>query len=480
MALSRRDLLKVSAVTLASCGVATKVGKVEDTAPTSETPSETPVAQPPAEKPPAENPPAEQPPVQNPPGNVDISTLTEAFDAFPIGVAAGDVFPESVILWTRTAESTGLSVRVWRESDPKTYVFAQAVTQAGGFVHIEATGLQPNTAYYYAFTLSDKTRSMIGRFRTAPAADSLEVVTFAGGCCTHSRGAPYPALSEAAKRDDLQFFVHGGDQVYCDGATELADYQATYDEIFAEKGMREVAAAHACFNTWDDHEVTNNFNPETIDAAQFAAARKTFFDFHAMRRDQTDPDRIWRSRRFGKTLELFVLDARGERIPTTRTSADPIYLSRAQMDWLKQSLKTSSAQFKCIVNQVPMARFGGLFALAADDRWEGYAAQRKEILDFILSENITGVWWLSGDFHFGTSGTLEKSGPYAGMREVLWGPSGQRPNPLYPLIDMDQWDFSTGENNFAVLKADPVKNEMTVTFIDGKGETIFEKTYPNT
>ncbi len=480
MALSRRDLLKVSAVTLASCGVATKAGKASDTAPVSELPGETPAEAPPVVNPPAQQPPAEQPPVQTPPSNVDVSTLVEAFDAFPLGVAAGDVFPDSVILWTRTTESAALNVRVWHASDPKAYVFAQSATQAEGFVHIEATGLQPNTSYYYAFTLADKTRSTIGRFRTAPAPDSLDVVTFAGGCCTHSRGAPYPALSEAAKRDDLQFFVHGGDQVYCDGAKTLDDYRETYDDIFAEKGMREVGAAHACFNTWDDHEVDNNFNPETVDPAQFAAARKTFFDFHALRREVADPDRIWRSRRFGKTLELFMLDARGERIPSTRTKPDAIYLSRAQMDWLKASLKASTAHFKCIVNQVPIAHFGGVFALAADDRWEGYAAQRTEILDFIVAEGISGVWWLSGDFHFGTSGTLEKTGPYAGMREVLWGPSGQRPNVLYPLIDMAQWDFSTGDSNVTVLKADPVKNEMTVTFVGGNGKTIFEKIYPNT
>ena len=54
---------------------------------------------------------------------------------------------------------------------------------------------------------------------------------------------------------------------------------------------------------------------------------------------RTAPERIWRKVPFGKTADVFVLDTRGERKPSTRGSANPVYVSREQMDWLKRELR---------------------------------------------------------------------------------------------------------------------------------------------
>ena len=78
------------------------------------------------------------------------------------------------------------------------------------------------------------------------------------------------------------------------------------------------------------------------------------------------PDRIWRSFRWGHSAEVFVLDCRGERRPSTRSvnpTRESVYISRAQMDWLKAGLRASPAVFKFIVNSVPIyGRPGGLEA----------------------------------------------------------------------------------------------------------------------
>ena len=481
MALSRRDLLKASAVALAGCGVVAQSPST-GTSPTGENPkNETPGGETPGGETPGGNtgttgttgetgatgPTGPQP-------KLDVSTLPQS-PAFPLGVGSGDVLPGAAILWSKTSATEPLKVRVWTEKAPTTFAFAAGVTAKDGFLSVEAKNLQPNTTYYYAFTIDDKARSPIGRFKTAPPLDSLDVVIFGGSCCTrYSRAAPFPTLSDAATHDDLAFFVHGGDRVYCDGAVSLAQYRNKYAQTYAEKGMLELNGAHAVFSTWDDHEIDNNFNPESGDANQIAAARTAFFEHSGLRKDASDPNRIWRSARFGKTLELFILDARGERKPSTRLGPDPIYLSRAQMDWLKASLTASPAKFKFIVNQVPISIFGGAFAFAANDRWEGYAAQRTEILSHISSEAIAGVWWLSGDFHFGAVGGTD------GVREILWGPGGNTPNVLYPLVDPAAFPFTTGESTYTVLKADPVKNELTIEFIDGAGDVIYAQKYANT
>ena len=119
--------------------------------------------------------------------------------------------------------------------------------------------------------------------------------------------------------------------------------------------------------------------PETFDAARRTAAVQSFFDHQPVRRDAAHPDRVWKRMRWGRTADIFVLDCRNERRPSTRGSEDQ-YLSREQMDWLKAGLTSSEAVFKLIVNSVPISDFPGAFDLAQRDRWEGYPTQREEIL----------------------------------------------------------------------------------------------------
>ena len=52
--------------------------------------------------------------------------------------------------------------------------------------------------------------------------------------------------------------------------------------------------------------------------------------------------------------------------------------------------------FKFIVNSVPIVDRAG----ADSDNWNGYASQRREILNHIDNSRIRGVVWLSGDVHF--------------------------------------------------------------------------------
>jgi len=265
---------------------------------------------------------------------------------------------------------------------------------------------------------------------------------------------------------------------YCDGARTADQYRAKYAENFASDGFRRMFREAGLYSTWDDHEVDNNWNAERVDATLLATARSAYFEHRAQRRHPTDPDRIWRSARWGATLELFILDCRGERRPSTRTTRSAVYLSRAQMDWLKDGLARSTARFKVIANSVPIADMPFTF-LGGEDRWEGYDAARDEILDHITGRGIRGVWWVSGDFHLGAVGKLEPSGARSAMRDLIVGPGGQFPNPLFLSLLPPQWDFTTGENNYVTLRADPARNELTVRFINGAGRVIFERTYAN-
>ena len=350
----------------------------------------------------------------------------------------------------------------------------------GGFVHVDAAGLTGGAHYRYAFFLVEAgkpvSRGHFGYVRAALAPNALDVVTFAGTSCTHQMSAPYPLMADAAKRK-VDFFIHGGDHVYCDAGTDavtLAQYRAKYAEAWATSGMSALHGSTGMVLTWDDHEFLNNWNPETLAPARVATAQQAFFEHRAVRRNATAPSRVWRSLVWGKTLEIIVLDVRSERKPSTRLAANAQFISPAQMTWLKDRLAKSTAVFKFIVTSVPITNFPAA-ASGESDKWEGYPAQREEILDFITTGNVKGVWWLSGDLHFGSIGGVGASGPRLQMHEVLMGPGGTTARA--PELPAGQFDKMIDEKNYTVFRADPVKRELTVEFIGATG-TLFKRTYP--
>jgi phosphodiesterase/alkaline phosphatase D-like protein len=74
-------------------------------------------------------------------------------------------------------------------------------------------------------------------------------------------------------------------------------------------------------------------------------------------------------------------------------------LGRAQLEQLKTDLLTaenSGVTWKFVMSSVPMQHFG---IPVAGERWEGYAAERTELLKFIEDNDIDNVVFVTGDFH---------------------------------------------------------------------------------
>lgn len=404
-------------------------------------------------------------------------SVTESATDFPLGVASGDATTTSAIFWTSYTGSSPIELVVW-EMDGDTYgptVFVGAALPIERYVHVDASALSPGRRYRYTFFVRDgatrTSRSAIGRMRAAIASDALEPLVIGAVSC-NSNTRDIATLGHAGGRTDLDLFVFLGDSTYNDGAVTLAEYRAPWTQNIGRPEYRALRGAASMLATWDDHEFDNDWNPETFDAAQRAAAIQTFFEHQAVRRDPTNPDRVWKSVRWGRTAELFVLDCRSERMPSTRGDADAIYVSRAQMDWLKAGLMASTSTFKIIVNSVPISNFPGFFDFTSNDRWEGYAAQRTEILSFIDTNLISGVIWLAGDFHMASAGRVDTSGPGSTQIELLAGPGAQTGNPGAFSLGAPQFDFATSDDNYTIIELDPMMGRFTATWIDGGGGTI--------
>lgn len=400
-----------------------------------------------------------------------------ASPVFPLGLASGEARPDGAIVWTRYTGAAQLTLHVWREdADASGSNPLPVDADDHGFVHVTLTSLEPGTWYRFQFTEvldgSEVGHSEVGRFRTAFAPDVMQPLRLGAVSCTHQK-YPLDTLLQAAARDDLDAFLVLGDFLYADGAKTTDGFREIWDEALGRYPHQRLRAKTSLVTAWDDHEVVDNFDAELALSGLVNEGRARFFEYQPVRPDPSSPSRMWRSLRWGKTAELFVLDCRGERHPEHQE-----YISPEQLAWLKRGLETSPCVFKLILNSVPITAFAGpLFGLQTHDRWEGYPAQRTELLEHIDSKGITGVLWVSGDFHLGTVGRVSREGPGSKAIEALVGPGGQRANtsPTYP--SPPQFDFATGVNNYVLIDLDPATVTARLQYVSGAGKTLQDRTY---
>jgi alkaline phosphatase D len=399
--------------------------------------------------------------------------------AFPLGVASG--FAQTgTLLWTRQESAAALSIAVYAEDDdnglaPVLYAHVDDATSSARTVRVIVEDLDPGRVYRYAFFAAvddnEFVRSEIGRHRV-PSGDLQAPTTLAATSCTEL-GFSVDVLGEVGARDDVDGFLFLGDTVYADGAFTLGEYSAFWQATLAQPAFRALRKNTGVLATWDDHEVGNNWDPESIAPNQLEAARTAFFQHQPIDKDPEHPERIWRKRRIG-SVDVFVLDSRSERVPSTRLTATEQYISPLQMEFLQRELLASDAPFKVIMNSVPIIDLP--LPAAHEDRWAGFPRTRSDILGFIEEHRIAGVLWLAGDLHLATLGFVSSSGPGARSFEVLAGPGGKSGlNPLQEFFHPPRFSFVTPENNVAYLYFEPRTMSVRVVHQGENGRVLHEQ-----
>jgi alkaline phosphatase D len=242
----------------------------------------------------------------------------------------------------------------------------------------------------------------------------------------------------------------------------LAEFWAKYRANRDDDAMQRCYAYTSVYAIWDDHEIEDNYQPGNVLAP---IGQQAFLDYWPLRCGKDEPRRIYRSFRWGKAAELFILDTRQYRDRRNGTM-----LGEAQRNWLLAGLARSSATFKFIATTVPMVG-GGL------DRWDGYPRERGEILSHINQNNIRGVCFLSADLHYAAITKIPKS---RRLRDITAGPLAA---PLNRITDgTARWyEYFSAENfNFAKITIDPKADPQNalVEFID-QDNTVFHRTAIN-
>ncbi len=421
---------------------------------------------------------------------LDPSTVPQDDTRFPNANLTGETKPTSVLLAAYFADGAPKLLRMWRNDAtvPITdWVAEQVVTpEPSGYARTELHGLRPGTWYAYAyFVVEDDevvARSLVARFRTAPGDDALEPLSIAISACNGGKVDPdepivpfrYPAL-EVTARQAYDLFLHLGDQAYMDrvfaaGGT-LPMYLDGWRAYLGSEGMRQCYARAGMLATWDDHEVTDNlqFRAWTTDPEDLRKRDNALAAFYTVLPVAADgPETpLWRSFRWGRTAEIFILDCRYQR----RQPSTGVYLGADQMAWLKQTLLASPCHFKIIASSAPMTDLSGVHELVRFDRWEAYEADRRALLDHINAHDITNVWFLTGDHHVNFVSRIEREGDDLASRTMEIGCTGgnERMNLYGPNIL-----YSRARARGVVVTFDPSRDVVHARFVDPEtGEDDF-------
>ena len=333
---------------------------------------------------------------------------------FRDGVASGEPDDTAVTFWSRlTTDRPRSGARlVVAEDRGMDNVVATAVVPTGrgvdGVLKARIGRLDPATEYWYAWE-SGSDVSPVGRTRTAPAPDSAGSVRMAFSSCQQYSRGHFAAHRHAAAVPDLDLYMFLGDYVYERAhqeiridpidAVDLASYRAKYKLYRSDPALRELHRLHPTAHAWDDHEVANNYSSEDppIAAAQRSAAYRAAFEWLPRMTFPRDRHRIYKRLGYGQTAEVLLLDERQYR-SASRDPRSRGMLGDGQKAWLLDRLRSSTARWKIIAQQVVVSRilYNGTISV---DSWDGYAAERAQLLGAIEREGIENVVWLTGDAH---------------------------------------------------------------------------------
>jgi alkaline phosphatase D len=370
------------------------------------------------------------------------------------GVAVGETTDTHAVVWARCEAPAVLEVTVDGQAPRRAGVEAKHdLTQ-----RIVLDGLAPGAEHAYRVRCGNGP-ALSGHFRTAPPPSDAAAVRFAFGgdvggqnvCRDAARG--YPIFAAMAERAP-DFFVALGDMVYADGsclpvgalgnaqvagpppASDVESYRAHWRYNRADAASQRLLASTTYYAVWDDHEVRDDFGPPQ---ELYEAGEAAYRDWAPME----DAAPLHRSFRWGRHVELFILDTRSHRDPNAApdTGPDPKTLLGAdQRAWLEAALSASTATWKVVVSSVPMSiPTGG----SARDGWAngggpgGFERELVAILRAAARARVRGLVWITTDVHFATGFRYRPfpDAPDFVVHEIASGPLAAG---MFPKDDLDR------------------------------------------
>jgi alkaline phosphatase D len=402
------------------------------------------------------------------------------------------------VLWVRApaAGEVGLAHGAKDQPSPaRTTLQVEPATDLTA--RLQLSGLRPGTRYTYR--VSQGTRAADGEFVTAPGPDDPARVALlwsgdlgGGGFCR--RADTGYRIFRAMARHRADFFVFVGDTIYSDhrcsgpGLVPGADFVAATLDQFRQKhrynredpALVALLEATSVYAIWDDHEVRNDFAGPT--EPLMPIGRQAFLEYWPIVAPPEEPARLYRRFRWGRLLEVFILDTRQYRSANSHVDGpDKTMLGTPQRQWLIDGVAGSPAAWKIVVTSVPLSVSTGR---PHRDSWSsatvwgvpqegtGFATERDAILGALRQRGVRNLVFLTADVHHPE---LIRHQPAPGFtfHEFIAGPLSAtqgRPRPLDAALNPTSLFARGGVNSYGEITIEPA--QLTVRLLDEDGAVL--------
>jgi alkaline phosphatase D len=476
----------------------------------------------------------------------------------PCGVAAGDVGGGRAIVWSRTDRPARMSVEY---STNERFTNGLRVPGPIAFdgsdftARTVLTRLPPGQRVFYRVFFQDLSdlrtfgEPAVGSFLTPSTVPRDVTIAWSADTVGQGWGINLEwgglRLYETMRRAQPDVFVNLGDTIYADQpvqpevkledgsiwknvvteakskvAESLADYRGCYRYNYLDEHMRRFNAEVPQIVMWDDHEVRDNWYwerrqdedaryKEKAVAVLATRARQAFFDYNPLPLVGDDPERVYRSVRLGPLVEIFALDMRtykGANSENRQTSMDAssAIFGPMQLNWLKASLRASTAVWKIVAADLPLGMVvgdgpGKYEAVANGDPGAplGRELELADLLRDLQRNRVANVVWITADVHYCAAHHYDPSRAAFTAFDPFWefvagplnagtfGPSvldktfgpdvkfvgippGMKPNR----------PPSDGLQFFGLLRANAKTRALTVELRDLAGKTLYQVELP--
>ena len=382
-------------------------------------------------------------------------TPLDCVDHFYHGVASGDPLSDRVIIWTRITPDDFTAPALVSYKMALDTNMANVVSQGSMLtdntrdytVKFDVDGLSPDTYYYFEFEgLGSK--SVRGRTKTTPVG-SVDSLRFAIVSCANLEAGYFNVYDVISERNDVDAVLMLGDYIYeyeeggysqntsldrvFDPTHEtitLDDYRLRYSVYHMDRALQKLHQNFPWVCVWDDHESANdsytdgaqNHNTgEGLWSDRKLDAQQAYFEWLPIRPKAVNSYEIYRKFEYGDLLDLFMVDTRLQgRNEQGVNESDPnrTLLGTDQYQWLTNELSASTAQWKVLGNQVVFAPITVFGIPINNDAWDGYPAERENVLEHVNTNSIENFTVITGDVHTSWAFDLEKNGDHVGVEFV--------------------------------------------------------------
>lgn len=407
----------------------------------------------------------------------------------------------NVLIWLEVSpEVNSIVINYWVKNTPpinyRKSVYTGPLGNKFNTVRHELYGLDANTEFYYDIMLNNKKIEFdyLLSFKTQPllknGSEYCEFSFLIGSCAyindpsVDKPGKPFgqsPEIFETMANIESGFMIWLGDNVYFRNE-DLKTPQGMYNRYVHARHqpyLQKLLSTRSHYAIWDDHDFGPNDSYSSFELKDTSLAIFKNYWGNQTYGEKDNPG-IY-SKFQWCDAEFFLMDNRYHRsennmneIVDGKPNTEKHFYGEKQLQWLKNGLHESKSVFKFIAT-------GGQ-SLNVNNNYESflkYPSEYNELLDFIKSNKIEGVIFLSGDHHLSEILKVEQKDFYP-FYEFTCSPLTSK---FFDIKNLQEFNNPLRvpntliqTNNFGLIsiKGEPNERKVIIETFDRKNNKLFE------